>query len=163
MDEKNFGLVLTFMSFSTHFLPNFSRRFFKIQCVCLSVRFASFCITKTSSAVSCFDSSFFSFNKIQINLLNYRIWLSLPCTPWFLGTVYSFVNIQNVMCTLETRVYMTNLTRSRSILLWQKWIIKKIYMIRILTKHEFWDMCMFKEATLKRFIIYWKMYHNHYA
>ena len=44
--------------------------------------------------------------------VKYRIWLSLSCVPWFPGTVYSFVSMQNVICTLETSVHMTNLTRS---------------------------------------------------
>ena len=41
-----------------------------------------------------------------------RIWLSLSCVPWFLGTVYPFASICSVMCNLETRVFITNLTRS---------------------------------------------------
>ena len=40
-----------------------------------------------------------------------KFWLSLSCEPWFPATVYLFVNISNVMCTLETREHMANLTR----------------------------------------------------
>ena len=39
------------------------------------------------------------------------IWLSLSCVTWFQGIVYPFVSIWSVICTLETRVHMTNLTR----------------------------------------------------
>ena len=43
----------------------------------------------------------------------YWIWLSLSYGPWFPGNIYPFLSIINIMCTLETRANMTNLTISR--------------------------------------------------
>ena len=40
------------------------------------------------------------------------IWLNLSYVLCFPGTVYPFVYIQNIMCTLEIRAHVTNLTRS---------------------------------------------------
>ena len=45
------------------------------------------------------------------------IWLRLLCVHWFPGNVCPSVSILNVMCTLETRVHMTNLTRSQKVCL----------------------------------------------
>ena len=50
----------------------------------------------------------FATHKHPTPRYNFWIWLSLSCVPWCPGTVYPFV-----ICTFETRVQTTNLTRSQ--------------------------------------------------
>ena len=53
-----------------------------------------------------------------------RIWFSLLCVPWLPGTVYYFLTIlKRHVYTLETRVHMTNSTRSIESILKMKWTI----------------------------------------
>ena len=46
----------------------------------------------------------------------------LDYVPWFPRTVHPFVSIKKVMCTLEIRIHMTNLTRSKMYMLKLKYI-----------------------------------------
>ena len=77
--------------------------------------------------------SLYDLKKITVTCLHFLvkmwIWLSLSCVPWFLETVYPFLSIWNVMCTLETRVHMTNLIRSGILIHFMTFSVIKDYVI----------------------------------
>ena len=72
------------------------------------------------------------FSGVQADFI--RIWLSLSCVPWFPGYTWRIIiYLQKHKQSLETRVHMTNLTRSKQIPTIEKRVSSILFIDNILT------------------------------